>query len=178
MPRRAHDHTFELTVPLGELREYLKKHARETHGVLCPLCRQLVKVYEREITSTMAYTLILLHQHFLKKPDWLHVPTFLTEKSKVGSAVRGGDWAKLRYWGLIEEQVGKRADGSNRAGFYKMTEKGHQFARGDVKVPKSVYLYNDRVLGFDPVNLVGVQECLGKEFDYNVLMGNVVPLAL
>lgn len=156
-------------VTIAEAQALLKPHLDKT-GAVCPLCRQLVKLYSREITSSMAYVLILLHRHFQSDKNWLHVPSFLTNVSTVGAAVRGGDWAKLRYWDLIEEKPKtERKDGSKRAGFYRMTEKGHQFVRGETKVPRAVLLYADKFLGFDEGE-VSIQECLGKEFDYADLM--------
>jgi len=143
-------------------------------GAICPCCRQMVKMYEREITSTMAYTLIILHKHFSDFKDWTHLPSFLSQMSVLGSAVRGGDFAKLRYWGLLEEKpieklTDKRKDGSKRVGFYRMTEKGHQFAKGEVKIPKVALVYNGKHFGFAPGE-VTIQECLGKEFNYDDLM--------
>lgn len=155
------------TTTLAVAQTILMDHAKA--GAICPCCRQLVKLYHRPITGAMAYVLILLHRHFLKAPGWLHVPKYLTDMSKMGSAVRGGDWAKLRYWGLLEEKPEDRKDESNRAGFYRMTEKGHQFAKGEIKVAKAVLLYNDRFLGFAPGE-VSIQDCLGKEFSYVDLM--------
>lgn len=171
MKKKSFDPKFDPnTTTLAKAQEVLKDHAKE--GAICPCCRQLVKLYERPITGAMAYVLILLHRHFSTPPipGWVHVPSYLTDMSKMGSAVRGGDWAKLRYWGLLEEKPEDRKDGSNRAGFYRMTEKGHKFAKGEVKVPKAVMLYNDRFLGFVTPGEVSIQDCLGKEFDYADLM--------
>lgn len=167
MKKKAFDPKFDLkTTTLAEAQEALKSHAAD--GAVCPCCRQLVKLYKREITSTMAYALILLHRHFEKSPGWLHVPEYLTEMVKLGSTIRGGDFAKLRYWGLLEEMPEKK-DGTKKAGYYRMPEKGHQFAKGEVKVPKVVFLYNDNFLGFGPGE-VTIHECLGKEFNYEDLM--------
>lgn len=154
---------------VAEAQAALKPHVQGA-GIICPCCLQLVKLYEREITGSMAYVAILLHRHFQEDQNWLHVPDYLSNMSKIGSAVRGGDWSKLRYWGLIEEKPEeKRKDGSKRAGFYKMTEKGHQFVKGGVKVQRSILLYNDHFLGFGKGE-VGIKDCLGKEFNYDDLM--------
>jgi len=154
---------------VAEAQDALKPHVHGA-GVICPCCLQLVKLYEREITVSMAYVAILLHRHFVESQAWLHVPEYLSNLSKIGSAVRGGDWAKLRYWGLIEEKPeDKRKDGSRRSGYYKMTERGHQFVKGEIKVPRSILLYNEHFLGYGKGE-VGIRDCLGKEFDYDDLM--------
>jgi hypothetical protein len=160
------------TTTLAQAQAMLKERAMK--GAICPCCRQEVKMYTREITSTMAYTLILLHRHFSVDKSWLHVPKFLSQMSAIGSAVRGGDFAKLRYWGLLEakqdeKKADKRKDGSKRVGFYRMTDKGHQFVKGEIKIPTAALVYNGKHFGFTPGE-VTIQEALGKEFNYNDLM--------
>ena len=161
------------TTTLAQAQQMLKDHAMK--GAICPCCRQVVKMYTREITSPMAYTLIILHRHFSTDQNWLHVPSYLSQMSTIGSAVRGGDFAKLRYWGLLEAKQDdrkakdKRKDGSKRTGFYRMTEKGHQFVKGETKIPKVALVYNGKHFGFAPGE-ASIQECLGKEFNYSDLM--------
>jgi hypothetical protein len=160
---------------IADLRKEIPRMARGT-GVYCPCCSQLVKLYPREITGSMAYVAILLHRYFSQPSaePWLHVPEYLSNMSTVGAAVRGGDWAKLRYWELIEEKppekvLSKRADGSKRVGMYRMTPKGHAFCKGEIKVQKSVLLYNDKLIEFGKGE-VGIQDCLRKAFNYEALM--------
>jgi len=160
------------TTTIAQARKMLQEHALK--GAICPCCRQEVKMYTREINSTMAYTLIILHRHFSEDKGWLHVPSYLSQMSVIGSAVRGGDFAKLRYWGLlepkpVEKKSDKRKDGSKRVGFYRMTEKGHKFVLGEVTVPKVALIYNGKHHGFAPGE-VTIKECLGNEFNYDDLM--------
>lgn len=163
------------TTLLSVAKAYLKDRAKQ--GASCPCCDQWVQLYEREIHGSMARVLIILHRHFLREnPMWIHVPSFLEDLSvQLGAAVRGGDWAKLRYWGLIEEKPketkpAKRKDGSKRVGFYRVTEKGHAFAKGEIKVPRAALVYNERHLGFSADREVSIVDCLGKEFNYDELM--------
>jgi hypothetical protein len=150
-------------------------------GVYCPCCAQLVKIYEREITGSMAYVAILIHRHFLHNngEGWLHVPEYLSNMSVIGAAVRGGDWAKLRYWKVIEEKPEeKRKDGSPRVGFYRITPTGISFVKGEIKVPRSILIYNDKFIRYGK-GTVSIHDCLGKKFDYAALMaGNVGTLAV
>lgn len=138
-------------------------------GAICPCCRQVVKLLEKEFTVSMAYVLILLHRQFDKTPDWLQVPEYLSEMVKLGSAVKGTDFSRLRYWGLLEEQPHPTKKGQAKAGFYKMTPKGHQLAKGEIKVPKAVFMYNGQPRGFPPGD-ASIQELLGKEYDYQELL--------
>lgn len=127
-------------------------------------------MYDRPITNSMAYVLILLHRVFQTQKDWLHVPSYLTQMSAMGSAARGGDWVKLRYWGLIEGKKGERKDKSKRVGLYKITEEGHKFAKGEIKIPKYARIYNKKFLGFVVKETTSIQECLDTEFNYEDLM--------
>lgn len=165
---------------ITELQGKMKRLSRGS-GVYCPCCSQLVKVYEREITGSMAYVAILIYRHFLHNEGegWLHVPEYLSSMATIGSAVRGGDWAKLRYWRVIEEKPEeKRKDGSNRAGFYRMTSTGVSFVKGEIKVPRSILIYNDKFLEYGK-GTVSIHDCLGKKFDYAALMaGNIGTLPI
>ena len=141
-------------------------------GAECPCCGQLAKVYRRSITGSMAYVLILIDRHFQTETDWLHVPTYLGRVAGGTAATRGGDWAKLVHWGLLVECDAVRDDGSDRAGYYKITDLGKQFVRGDVRVPKYVYLYDGarmvRSASEDPV--VSIRDALKETFNYDDLM--------
>lgn len=175
---REEEHGFPVTefpfapdhVTLAFGKRWLRERIHK--GAPCPLCTQLAKEYSRKITSTMAYALILIYRHSLTRPEsdpWFHVPEYLTKVCTVGPTVRGGDWAKLTAWGLIEEQEGEREDGSSRTGFYRITERGGAFARGEVTLPKYVVYYDGHVLRTigDPVT---VSDALGTRFNYRELM--------
>lgn len=164
--------TFDVQkVTLAEAQKWLMAHAEQ--GALCPVCTQHVQLYHREIYASMARVLIILHRHFEKETEWLHVPSYLQDLSRqLGAAIRGGDWVKLKHWKLIEPKPkAERKDGSKRAGFWRVTEQGHAFAKNELKVPRYAMIYNERFLGYVPNSpQVGVLDCLGKEFDYNDLM--------
>lgn len=170
----------QATEVITELREKMQRLSLGS-GVYCPCCSQLVKIYERDITGSMAYVAILIHRYFLHNQGegWLHVPEYLSNMSVIGAAVRGGDWVKLRYWKIIEEKPEeKRKDGSNRAGFYRITPTGISFVKGEIKVPKSILIYNDKFIKYGK-GTVSIHDCLGKKFDYSALMaGNVGVLSV
>jgi hypothetical protein len=147
---------------LAEARDWLRE--RVDDGETCPCCGQFAKVYRRRIHATMARDLITFHK---LSPDgeWVHVPTALV--------LRGGDFAKLAFWGLIEERGGERGDGSDRVGWWRTTRLGRSFVRGAVPVPKYARIYNGRCLGLAGEALY-IREALGKRFDYAELMGLAV----
>jgi hypothetical protein len=151
---------------LTEAKAWLRD--RLDDGAECPCCTQYAKVYRRHLNSAMAYALLLISKHFRKNEAWLHVPTFLNGQ---GVVARGGDFAKLVHWGLLEAQQGERDDGSSRVGYYVITPKGIAFVENRVRVPKFIRIYDGKPMkpSEERVNII---ECLGKHFDYEELMGS------
>lgn len=145
--------------------------AQHKKGAVCPACDQLAKRYKRKLNSSMAYALLLIYRHFKTNTDWLHVPEYLEQVCNTPTK-RGGDWAKMVYWGLI---VGKddetRADGSKRNGFYKMTQKGIDFVRGSIRVPKYATIYAAKCIAMSPED-TSISEALGDRFNYSELMSS------
>lgn len=161
---------------LEEAQDFLIRHFEE--GADCPCCGQFVKLYKRRLYSSMAYALILIDRYF-RHPDaemWLHVPSYLDAvlPPSVAVANRGGDWAKLQHWDLIEPKPVVRDDGSSRAGFWRMTRTGRLFVMGLVSVPRHLYFFNQRVVDFLSADeeRTSIQQALGDQFDYVELMGH------
>lgn len=151
--------------------------AAAPQGVECPCCGQLVKVYKRRLNTALAHALILISQRLPKREDevWFHVPTFLASQTSTAT-IRGGDWAKLVYWDLIEPMPAMRADGSKRSGYYRITTKGIQFAADKLTLPKYAYVYNQTLYGLSdggkyPKESTTIKEALGAKFNYGELMG-------
>lgn len=146
-------------VTLNEAREFLRAHMRG-EGAVCPGCEQVVKVYKRSLNSNMSRQLIVAYREF--GTEWFHAPTQLPSRDGTG------DLAKLRYWGLVVEDLEKRPDGG-RAGNWRVTDNGSLFARNLMTVQKYVLLYNARLVGQDgpPIRIT---DALGRRFDYSELM--------
>jgi hypothetical protein len=145
-------------------------------GGKCPCCDQYVKEYRRTITSSMGAALIYIHNYFKSKNanEWLHVPSHLS-RVYGGVGVRGGDWAKLKYWGLIEDLQDVRADGSKRVGYWKITKLGNEFVRDRATVPKYAMIYNgDCEQLFGP--LISIRGVLTTRFNYDDLMNGTGPV--
>lgn len=141
-------------------------------GAICPCCTQIAKRYKRKLSSSMAYALILIYRAFRKQSAWLHVPEYLTEVCSTGATFRGGDWAKMTHWGLIEPKEDEvRKDGSKRNGLYKITALGNAFVENRVRVPKYVFLFASKCLGLSE-ETISIEEALRKKngFNYDELM--------
>jgi hypothetical protein len=154
---------------LVALKAWLSTYSEE--GAECPACGQLVKHYRRPLTVGMAYTLVLLERR--APNEWVHVLDFmqgLNLKPKVGTALGSGDYAKLRFWGLLEDYQSTRDDGSTRNGWWRITEDGKRFVRGELKVASHAVVFNDKLIELDSSKLVGIRDALGKKFNYDELM--------
>ena len=141
-------------------------------GTNCPCCGQFVKVYRRNFHTAMAMGLIHLYQaHCLHGfEDFIHTPSMLNGK---GAVARGGDFAKLEYWGLIEPQKHERRDGSTRTGMWRITQLGRDFVEDKMRVPKHIFLYNSQLVGVEH-ETISIREALGQEFDYGALMQSAI----
>jgi len=136
----------------------------------CPACQQTVKVYKRALNKPMAQILGIIHAYYKlhSLEEWLHVDEHL-KSYKINCRY----YSLLRFWGLIEQKDGLRPDGSNRLGYWRITEKGKMFVEGQIKVPKFFYMFNQGVeeslgeLGFS-ADEIGFKQIVeeGKAFDY------------
>lgn len=142
------------------LRDWLRGHVDD--GVRCPACDQMAKVYKRPLHSGVARVLIAMYHDDSDPEGWVYIPS-------LRGIELGGDTAKARYWGLIEERPERRDDGG-RAGWWRLTNLGRSFVRGTVSIPKYARIYDGRCLGLkgDPVT---IRDVLGQKFNYDDLMG-------
>lgn len=142
-----------------------------TEGAHCPTCAQYAKIYDhRNLTGAMAYALILIARYKRQEgDDFCHVENYLKSLPGIPASIRG-DFSKLRHWGLIESKKGLRDDGSPRNGYYRITDKGLEFVRGEIMVQKYLVLYNKELLGTKG-DWITIQDALGKNFNYSELMG-------
>lgn len=155
---------------LAAARQWVLDNRRE--GAVCPCCDQLAKVYKRKLNQCMVYALLLIYRAQQRNADWIHAPSYLHKNAKRGPTVRGGDFAKLVHWGLIETKPeSDRGDGSKRAGYYKITSKGRDFVDGKIRLPKHVFLYASAFLGFSDES-TSFRDAFGEKFNYDELMAS------
>lgn len=146
-------------VTLVEAKDWLR--ARVEDGVECPCCTQFAKVYRRKIHTTMAADLITAYR--VTGHHWFHLPTLLDGRHP-------GDFGKLAHWELVVEMPAVRADGSNRAGWWRVSDHGRRFVLGEIRVPKYAHLYDGRLLKLDRSEWVSIRDALGDRFNYDDLM--------
>lgn len=157
------DFTDDMT--LGEARDALRELAMHG-GAKCPCCRQLAKVYRRNLTSVAARAVTALYRdHGL---TFGHMPTVARHRLP-DVAHQGGYLVLGAHWDLIEEERELRPDGG-RAGWWRVTDLGEAWVRGHATVPKYAHVYDGRCLRVDGEQ-VTIEDALGARFSYAELMG-------
>lgn len=142
------------------LRENLEK------GVNCPCCGQFVKLYKRKLNSGMAYGLIQVFKLSQEKDGgWFHINELL--ERKIASSQL--EIPRLQYWRLVEQKENVDDPTKKHTGFWRLTDRGHAFAIGQIYVKKHVYIFNGKCFGFSSEDTT-IQEALGDKFDYEELM--------
>ncbi len=99
------------------------------HFVECPCCKtRHNQIYKRRIYKSIIKAL-----------------KSMADKNKDITACSVGDFSKLRYWGLIENQ------GSE--GSWKITNDGWSFLDGLISVPEYLFIQNNNVVGRSTENI-------------------------
>jgi hypothetical protein len=152
---------------LEEAKTWLHKRLRK--GARCPCCSQYARVYKRSITSQMARWLIWLTvtyraQRIAGEGEWVDVKK---------SPVRGGDYAKLRYWRLIQRPA--NLDPAVRSsGLWRPTRDAYSFVLGNLRLPKNIYVFDEHAVG-KGAEMVTIIDALHERFNYQELMGDMAP---
>ena len=154
------------STPLAEARSEMLWHIETKNGVECPCCNRTNKVYPRGIHWQSAAWLCVLIKKYITEPRWYAVTEFSS---------RGGDYAKLRYWDLVE--LKKEVEGDKRtSGLWKPTKKGIEFAQGKIRIPSKALIYNGNLLGFDcdnDVDILDILETSKGQFRWSEVMKRV-----
>ena len=152
---------------LSDARDWLRSRYTE-HGAICPCCKQVAREYRRTIHAAMAEKLIQFWRTYGTMTWGERTPLML--RGREGAADGGGDFAKLRYWNLIEEADDVERQDGGRAGWWRVTQLGDRFVQNELAVHRYAYVYDGQCRRLDGP-LWNIQRCLGKRFDYNLLMG-------
>lgn len=129
-------------------------------GSRCPCCDRMYKEYRRALNADQARVLVLLCREYLtmKPGSWVDIRTI---------QIRGGDYAKLIHWGLVENM--ENEDPAKRSsGMWRPTPSGLTFAKGHSRQPSHVRILDNRERGFSTTT-VNIWQALGKKFDFGEL---------
>jgi hypothetical protein len=144
---------------------------RMKKGGDCPLCEQNVQMYSYALNGETIFRLIKLFKHSKNFPSG----RFFHVQQEIGITLNiGGGWAKLKWWGLIEQEEKEKDNTISRtSGYWRITQKGEDFINGKIRIPKYVRLYNNNQFGFKGEE-VTAQDCLGQKFNFVELMNTPI----
>jgi len=144
----------------AEVEEWLKPGAG---GHRCRVCRQRVQLYQRKLNSGMARSLV---KAFVYDRDVAHGEYFHFREAKLQ---QNQEYAKLEYWGLLERQF--RGTTEVR-GQWRITQRGRQFVRRRIEVPRWAWCYNNHCYGLSD-EMTTLRQALGDRFDLEELLASV-----
>lgn len=157
--------------PRTTLTRQAEKFLQQGVAVRLPIGRLALRFYARPLTMPMVRALIRLKNYHDRHPEaqFAHLSDF--------NGPRHGDWARLRWWGLIEEKhnVGLlRKDGQPRSdierGWWRLTGLGHRWLRGDERIPRAAAMFDGQWVGWvDIDDRVGPLD-VDKEFSFDSVM--------
>lgn len=150
---------------LDEVREWIAQNVNK--GVECPACYRFAKVYRRKLNRGMVSAILWFYRH-AKQGEWVQIGA-LSEKDRLD--LHHWEYAKLRYWGILEEA--KSEQQKNSVTCWRLTPNGRLFAEGGAAVPKYVYVYDSEIAPWpssEPVELITIDEALAEHFDLDELM--------
>lgn len=152
---------------IEEARQFILDGREEPNGVICPVCKLRVAVRRRPLNYALARALIdLVDQYVVSRPRrWIHTGELVVIQNRAA----GGDFAKLRHFGLIRPRPRDPETGRKYDGYWKPTREGYRFVVGEIRVPSAVYLHNTKCLGIDK-ETISIREALGKHFDLDEVM--------
>lgn len=139
-------------------RRRIERKVRAGKESECGTCTQLVKVYPRWIYHSPALWLMWLTKEHLRTGTWVHVSR---------SKVRGGDYAKLKYWRLIKQKSNEDPE-KGSSGLWKPDKLGIQFAQNLISLPMPAYVFSRKLYGFGN-EMRKIEDCLDDKFDYRKL---------
>ncbi len=145
---------------IAQAKKFLRANFDKPAGVKCPCCGQHVKLYKRKLNREMAAWLGWLVSASEQAEDgWVDVKA---------SPVRGGDYAKISHWGLIEQKPNDDPK-KKQSGIWRPTTKGKDFVSGKLRLPSHVLLFDNREYGWSE-KLIHFDEALGRDFVYKEIL--------
>lgn len=164
-----HKYHIRHDLDLNVLRAKIFTQKSMKRGRKCDVCDQNIKMYWKKVDSMMAYCLIRLYRLKIAKGEnkYFHVEKDIQVPLKVG-----GSWAKLRYWGLIEEKTKDENNTTSRtSGYWRITQAGEMFVENLTTIPMYVKLYNGISYGLEGES-INIKQCLNSKFNYEELLNS------
>ncbi len=109
----------------------------------CPTCHRLMRSYAKTLDLRLIKIFYEIAEVARQHDNYFNPRrVFMDDHHKVT------DFQKLHYWGFIEK--------TKKSGLWKMKQKGWQFLKGNIQVPKRVWVFNNQVVSEDDDLMVHV----------------------
>lgn len=106
----------------------------------CGCCGQAMKEWRHTLSSLLGEMLVQTYRHVQShgnKPF---------KASDLHTSYSGGsNYCKISYWDLIEHGSPEE----KKAGLWRLTEKGEQFVRGTIRLPKRVWTWDAKPVEYE-----------------------------
>ena len=145
---------------LAEARKDFKEKIKGD-GTRCPCCHRWGKINGYQITSTQVWGMIWMLKRF-RRNQWIEI----AKAPKL--ILRSKSLATLHHWELLERQPNVDPD-KKGSGFWRLTQKGRDFVRHKITVPKYAFVFDNKLIKFSRQH-TNVIAALGKKFSYQELM--------
>jgi hypothetical protein len=161
MPALKKFRSSSLFPTLKEAQEFVE--ANKVNTCLCPCCGQSAIQFRKPMIGSAVADLVRLVGIYEKTRDVVHINKFTKQRS---------NFYTLFYWGLIERASNLKVEGKKSAGFWRPTPKAIEFVNGKIYLNKYAETYNNKLVKLTG-DLIGVNDALGKKFDFRELKREV-----
>lgn len=159
---------LDLSLSLEEVAQKLFRNLEK--GSFCPCCGQYAKRYKRKMYATPCLILVAYYKLGNVDSDFHHINEALQLVPQAKRMKVTGDSHKANYFDLLEQMPKPEEITHKRtSGFWRITHKGKLFVERKIKIPRYALVYNAEILGFEGEE-IGIEEALGKQFNYEELM--------
>lgn len=137
-------------------------------GTTCACCGRTAQEYRRYLYVATSLWLILLARKWRSEPRFYHVKELIPFLASRWPGINfgGGDYGKLRFWGLVAQRPKDGEDTHKKAsGAWRPTPRGLAFADNRLAIPKHAIEYQGRLLRLESEE-VTIRQVMAKQFDY------------
>lgn len=150
--------------------EFFDTLKRDNEAV-CPCCERRARINKLKVHSTLAAMLMNLARVSNAiagdLTSWVHVEAF-----RLSYASSGNDFCICKHWGLVEAREAGPDEDKKGSGYYRLTELGAQFVQGEARIPKYVFVFDNKTLN-ESVETVGIDDCLNNKFSFSELLSHI-----
>jgi hypothetical protein len=170
MPREKSPEVFSHdleTTPIAVGQAWLQHEAKSRDGAICPCCVRELRYTSFKLNSQLARLLIICYRTY-GVGACVDIAQMIAA-CKRADLVKGREWNKLRYWGLLELVDRSFVPTSKPSDLCRLTQKGQDFVYRTLRLPKTIWVHDHELVAAES-SAVSIQDVLGRNHDFNQLM--------